>query len=153
MLLLRVIDRNESVQPQYGDAYTCLLILDTNVARFDIFKSESKVSETELDVEISTDVCKCGTVTSKSPLASIIPLIADVNGQFRNRIKMRIPLVRAVYFSTRRRRKFFFPEYSRRSEEGHLSVSGGFCVGVPPQTGLIGVRNPRAYSDGSIFRP
>jgi hypothetical protein len=67
MLLLRVIGRNESVRPQYGDAYTCLLILDTNVARFDIFKGESRVSETELDVEISTDVCKCGTVTSKEP--------------------------------------------------------------------------------------
>ena len=83
-----------------------------------------------------------------------IPLIADANGQFRNRITMRIPLVR--YVSPHWRRQKFFQEYGRRSEEAHLTVrygeGGGFCVVFPPQTGLIGVHNPRACSDGSIFR-
>ena len=49
---------------EFGDAYKCLLILDTNVAMPDILKGESRRAfETEPDVEMSTDVCECGTVT------------------------------------------------------------------------------------------
>jgi hypothetical protein len=40
---------------EFGGTYTCLLILDTNVAMPDIFKGESKrMPEAEPDVEIST---------------------------------------------------------------------------------------------------
>jgi hypothetical protein len=49
---------------EFGDAYKCLLILDTNVAMPGILKGESRRAfETEPDVEMSTDVCECGTVT------------------------------------------------------------------------------------------
>jgi hypothetical protein len=71
--------------------------------------------------------------------------VAEPNGQFRNRIKMRFPT--SVMFSTPGQNEKFLPEYSRRSEEAHPNrqIWGrrGFCVGVPPQTGLIGVHNPK----------
>lgn len=58
-----------------------------------------------------------------------------------------------MFLHTRADEKFL-PEYSRRSEEAYQSSKygegGGFCVGVPPQTGLIGVHNPKGCWDGGF---
>ena len=49
---------------EIGGASMCILILDTDVAVTDILQDESRrVSGTETDVEIFTDVYECGTVT------------------------------------------------------------------------------------------